>query len=209
MNAFTTIKRLTQAILLGSVISTTTTPLLHFLGITPPTTMTTALELLHYGVLSSGLILVIMIMLILGLGYMTLTGWRALPQLPRLVKLGFATVLGLLILLLSSPLSIVLPLPLAPTFISALSLWTLLRVVSNHFTPPPQHSVPTIPLNTVIIQAQHYLSTLEPTASEAKLLSATKQGKEWLIALHSPTSAHTYHFTIHPETGQVIQWHHH
>jgi hypothetical protein len=207
MNALTTLKRLAQALLFGSIISTTTTPLLHLLGITPPTAMTTAMELLHYGVLASGLLLGIMSVLILGLGYLTLTGWRTMPPLPRLVKLGFAAALGLLALLLSRPLAIVLPLPVVPTLISALGLWILLRVLSNHVTLHPPHPVASISLDTAILQARRYLSTLEPLASEVELRAATKESNDWQIALQAPASANTYHVTIHPETGEVIQWH--
>jgi len=104
------------------------------------------LEILGYSVQSLGsliefvkLLLLIavglFIFLMLGttlIGYLVITGWRRHHEIPGGIKLLASLLVGTVIVVLSAPLGLFLPIPLLPTAITAITAWYLLRKLSEH-----------------------------------------------------------------------------
>lgn len=78
--------------------------------------------------------LTLMMSIVFGFGYFVLTGLRQRTAIPWPLRIFLAFLLGIVVCALAIPISLIIPLPLVPTILSALALWGSMRVISTRFS---------------------------------------------------------------------------
>ena len=203
MDVLRGIKKLTGILLFLSFISFALSPITSLLGIEqqPPVANTT--ELLRYIMISGFIMIVFAVTAVFVLGYVVLTGWRGHRQIPKVIRLLLAFILGALVFSLSGPLSMVIPIPLVSVILTTLLLWAVLRTISNLLQHNEQES---IGIDEAILSARDFIKQVEPSAN-IKVLESRTNGNNWKITLCTDSpSFKKYNVNIDTKTGGIVEW---
>jgi len=77
------------------------------------------------------LVILFMIAIIIGVGYLIFTGWKNRSAIPLFFKLLIIILLGLAAFVIAAPISMIIKFPFVPLIISASLLYMILRIISN------------------------------------------------------------------------------
>ena len=104
-------------------------------GLKPPIQGQNVIELIGASLIWLAIIFVIMMGVVFGIGYLVFTGWTHRERIPWALKIMIAFVLGVCVLSISAPLSMLIGIPFLPIAVSTIGMWFLLRKISNHINP--------------------------------------------------------------------------
>jgi hypothetical protein len=202
-NTLQTIKKVAMGLLLLSFGSFAVTPIASFLGIDQIPVQNVA-ETIKFILLMVGVVIVFALLAILGLGYLALTGWRDYKKFSIGLRLIVAFSIGIIIVALSSPISIVLPIPFLPLSLSALLIWGTLRGFSNALNNNDKLNMK---INDAIITSKDLVNDIEPNSTEnVEVIDSRIDKKCWRVLLLSSNSGKKYEVQIDKQTGDVTNW---
>lgn len=147
------------------------------------------------------------VLLIFGVGYFTLTGWRNYKAMPKLVRLFLAFILGYVALTFSGPIAILIPVPILPIIITAVLLWAALRSISNLIadkTYSPKESI--IQIDRAVANAKSFITKINPSTTELDIQESRIADGAWEVFLLARNSGEKYKIKIDSSSGSVIEW---
>ena len=202
MNLLTVTKRVAQGTAFLSLFAYVVSPVLNAIGVNPPQQLSTAVDLAKYAVLYSAAFLAVTAVLILGLGYLALTGWRNYKSAPFAMRILFAAGLGLSSILMSGIFGLVIPIPLVPTCLSAATLWIALRTISNSLFDTNNHAGG-VDISHAETAASHYLAGKGFDNLQVK--EAELSGDSWKVVLAGQDSE-SYEVEVNRSEGRTTGW---
>lgn len=131
MDVIKNIQRFVKVLSFLALASFTVSPLTEMFGISLPTQATSIIEVSRTALLITTIGFIAFIAIIFGAGYFILTGFRNHRSFPRPVKVVAAFLFGGVALMLSGVFGLVIPIPILPTLITAIILWTIIRLLSK------------------------------------------------------------------------------
>jgi hypothetical protein len=186
MNILGALKKLLTALLSISFLYFMVMPILNFMGVQIPHDVT---NLTSSVILLISLAIIVAVLIMLGLGYCALTGWRNYKALPKVVRILLAFILGVAIFFLTGPLSILLPIPLLPLVVATVLLWTVLRALSNLIIKGEGGQRGVIDLEKAFFGAKSFLKKWHLVSGEELALEECKMVDDgWEIVLSSKSS---------------------
>ncbi len=169
--------RVLQAVFFVSIPSFLAQPILNTLGlnITPPVGNT--LDALRFLLIVGVVVFALAVALVLGLGYVVLTGWRSYRNIPFALRLAFAFLLGLTIFSLAAPLGLLVPIPFASVTAVTIGLWALLHSLSNFAS---SDNLP-MSITEAEILGSSYITASNPSAKNLRPAGAVYKGNQWIL----------------------------
>lgn len=207
MDVFKTIKRLSTVLLLLSFFSFTAMPITNLIGISPPSQLSDATEFARLAMIFIFAAIAATVLIMFGVGYFTLTGWRNHKAIPKLVRLFLAFILGYVAFTLSGPIAMLIPVPILPTIITGILLWATLRSISSLLLgkSPGQKESP-IQIDRAIANAKSFINKMNPSATELDIQESRIADGSWEVLLLAKNSGEKYKIKIDGSSGSVIAW---
>jgi len=207
MDFFKTIKKLSTVLLLLSFFSFTAMPITNLIGISPPSQLGDLTEFTRLAVVFIFAAIAVIVLIIFGVGYFTLTGWRNYKSMPKLLRLFLAFILGYVAFTFSGPIALLIPVPILPTIIAAILLWAVLRSISSFLSEKrPSRKDGTVEIENAIATAKSFLKKLDPSTKELDIQESRMADDEWEVLLLSKQSGQKYKVKIDSSSGSVTAW---
>jgi len=207
MDLFKTIKKLSTVLLLLAFFSFTATPITNLMGISPPSHLGDITEFTRLTILFVFAAIAVIVLVIFGVGYFTLTGWRNYKSMPKLVRLFVAFILGYVAFTVSGPIGLLIPVPILPIIIIAILLWAALRSISNLLSAEDHgRKDGSIQIEKAISTAKSFLKRLDPSAEDLDIQESRMADEAWEVLLISKQSGQKYKVKIDGSSGSVTAW---
>jgi hypothetical protein len=207
VNLFKTIKTLSTVLLLLSFFSFTAMPITNLIGISPPSQLGDLTEFTRLAIIFIFAAITIIVLIIFGVGYFTLTGWRNYKSMPKLLRLFLAFILGYVAFTASGPIAMLIPVPILPTIITAILLWAVLRSISSFlYGKSPSQKNGTVEIERAVATAKSFLKKLDPHTEELDIQESKMADGEWEVLLLSKQSGQKYKVKIDGSSGSVTAW---
>ena len=207
MDFFKTIKKLSTVLLLLSFFSFTAMPITNLIGISPPSQLGDLTEFTRLAVIFIFAAIAVIVLIIFGVGYFILTGWRTYKSMPKLLRLFLALILGYVAFTFSGPIALLIPVPILPIIITAILLWAALRSISSFlYGKSPGQKDGTVEIEKAIATAKSFLKKLDPSAKELDIQELRMADDEWEVLLLSKQSGQKYKVKIDSSSGSVTAW---
>ena len=173
------------------------------------------LDLLGYSVTSLGslvqfieLLLVVtvglFILLIVAttlIGYFVITGWRRHNEIPKGIKLLASLLVGVVIVILSAPLGLLIPIPFVPTAATAVIAWYMLRKLSDEKISGKAKEPD---INKIEQIASQHIRTQAGETDPIRTLELQKNGNEWNGLFLAGTSGTPYRLKLEADNAKII-----
>lgn len=199
-------KRLAEALLALSFMYFTSSPIMKLVGIMPPEQVANVADILKFVVSACLIIFAAIVGITIGLGFLILTGWQDCKIIPKPLKLCFAFALGAVALLLSGPLSLLIPVPILPTIITSLLLWGALRGISKLGVSAEFRKKHLLTVQDAIKVATSFINQLEPESEDMNVAEAKIDGDHWMVFLSSQRLRKNYKIKLDGCTGEITEW---
>jgi len=207
MDIFKTIKRLSTVLLLLSFFSFTAIPITNLIGVSPPSQLGDITEFTRLAIIFIFAVIAVTILIMFGVGYFTLTGWRNYKAIPKLVRLFIAFILGYVAFTFSGPIAMLIPVPILPIIIAAILLWATLRSISSILVQKaPSQKSNVIQIEKAIASAKSFINKMDPSTKELDIQESRIANGAWEVLLQAENSGQKYRVKIDGSSGSVIAW---
>ncbi|MGC9014897.1 MAG: hypothetical protein ACP5KW_11030, partial [Thermoproteota archaeon] len=167
MDAFKIIKRLFTVLLLLSFFSLIAIPITNLIGVSPPSQLSDIIEFTRLAIVFVFAAIAVIVLIIFGVGYFTLTGWRNYKAIPKLVRLFIALILGYVVFTISGPIAMLIPVPILPIIIATILLWAVLRSISSILADKVySQKGNVIQIEKAVASAKSFMSKMDPSTRE-------------------------------------------
>ena len=171
------LNRVLQVLFFVSIPSFLAQPVLGILGlnVTPPIggTLDTIRFLLIVGVV----VFALAILLVFGLGYLVLTGWKSYRNIPFALRLALAFLMGLTVFSLADPIGLLVPIPFASVTMVTIGLWGALRSISGYTS---SDELP-MTITEAEMLGSSYITSRNPASKNLQPAGAVYKGNQWIL----------------------------
>lgn len=176
------LNRVLQGVFFLSIPSFLAQPLMNMLGLGLQPPVGNLFDTLRFLLIIGVVVFVLAIALVLGLGYLVLTGWRGYRRIPFALRIAFAFLIGLSVFSLAAPLGLLLPIPFASITLATIGLWGLLRSISS-FTLQEEE----LPMSIVEAEllGSSYIASRQPSVGRLTPTGAIHGENSWTLQYSS------------------------